>query len=314
MAYNGSGVWVRLYSWTNDAANGIKIRADRMDAETNDMCNNGLSAVMTRDGQGSPSANIPWNGYNITGVGALGIGMVPTNIVDITQNQNAGSQARILNNSAGAAANASFVSSNGTQIGQVGVLGTGYTTNGILAAGRMYLSSTSGLAFNSGGAVLFGVNSSAAEVARIGTDGSFLVGTTTNAGAGNISLAGSIFGSGNLSVNGFVNGVSLTSSTVNPASGGANVDIGPITNWSGYLIYLNWDSGDGFALLNTDSSGNVTVISSSQSRGGQASFDTTNNQTSNSGNGIAWVSSGGEAFIQAKINWPGGPVRVTKLT
>jgi hypothetical protein len=67
MAYNGSGVWNRLYNWTNDAANGIKIRADRMDAEFNDMCNNGLSAVLTRDGQGKPSAALPMNGFNHTG-------------------------------------------------------------------------------------------------------------------------------------------------------------------------------------------------------------------------------------------------------
>lgn len=69
MAYNGSGVWVRLYNWTNDAANGVKIRADRMDAEFNDMCNNGLSAVITRDGQGSASQNQPMNGFKHTGAG-----------------------------------------------------------------------------------------------------------------------------------------------------------------------------------------------------------------------------------------------------
>lgn len=67
MAYNGSGVWSRLYSWVNDANNGIKIRADRMDADTNDICNNGLSAVITRDGQGSASANQPMNGFHHTG-------------------------------------------------------------------------------------------------------------------------------------------------------------------------------------------------------------------------------------------------------
>lgn len=70
MSYNGNGVWVRLYSWTQDAQNGIKIRADRMDAEFNDMCANGLSAVITRDGQGKPTANTPWNSFKITGLAA----------------------------------------------------------------------------------------------------------------------------------------------------------------------------------------------------------------------------------------------------
>src|SRR6185312_7237645 len=67
MAYNGSGVWTRLYNWTNDAANGIKIRADRMDSEMNDMTANGLSAVLTRDGQGQPTANLPMAGFKHTG-------------------------------------------------------------------------------------------------------------------------------------------------------------------------------------------------------------------------------------------------------
>jgi hypothetical protein len=75
MAYNGSGVWNRLYNWQNDAANGIKIRADRMDAEFNDMCNNGLSAVLTRDGQGVPTANLPMSNFKHTGAAnAAGIG------------------------------------------------------------------------------------------------------------------------------------------------------------------------------------------------------------------------------------------------
>lgn len=68
MAYNGSGIWNRLYNWTNDAQNGIKIRADRMDAEFNDMCSNGLSKVITRDGQGVPTANLPMGGFKHTGV------------------------------------------------------------------------------------------------------------------------------------------------------------------------------------------------------------------------------------------------------
>lgn len=61
--YNGSGSFTRLYSWTLDAANGIDIDATRMDADTNDMTNNGFGLCITRDGQGSASANQPMNGY-----------------------------------------------------------------------------------------------------------------------------------------------------------------------------------------------------------------------------------------------------------
>lgn len=142
MAYNGSGTWVRLYNWTNDAAAGIKIRADRMDAETNDMCNNGLSAVMTRDGQGSPSANIPWNGYNITGVGALGIGMVPSNILDITQNLNGVARAELLNGSAGSAAVTQWSAYNSSAICNFGITGSGFTPSGALGANTGFLTAS----------------------------------------------------------------------------------------------------------------------------------------------------------------------------
>lgn len=68
MGYNGSGVFVRLYNWTQDKANGIKIRADRMDAEMDGMAT-GLSTAVTKDGQTQPTANLPMAGFRHTGVG-----------------------------------------------------------------------------------------------------------------------------------------------------------------------------------------------------------------------------------------------------
>lgn len=70
MPFNGSGVWSWTYSWTNDAANGIPITASRMDAQFDDAGNNGFDNCLTRDGQGSSTANTPWNGFKITGLGA----------------------------------------------------------------------------------------------------------------------------------------------------------------------------------------------------------------------------------------------------
>jgi hypothetical protein len=66
MAFNGSGVFVRLYNWVNDKANGIKIRADRMDAEMNGFAA-GLSTCITKDGQTTPTANLPMGGKRHTG-------------------------------------------------------------------------------------------------------------------------------------------------------------------------------------------------------------------------------------------------------
>lgn len=67
MAFNGSGVFVRLYNWVNDAAANIKIRADRMDNEFNGMAT-GLSTCITKDGQTTITANLPMSGFNHTGV------------------------------------------------------------------------------------------------------------------------------------------------------------------------------------------------------------------------------------------------------
>ena len=70
MAFNGAGIFVRLYNWANDAANSINITASRMDAET-DGIGAGLSNCITRDGQGKPSAAIDWNGQALTNVAAF---------------------------------------------------------------------------------------------------------------------------------------------------------------------------------------------------------------------------------------------------
>lgn len=67
MPFNGSGTFIRLYSWVTDAANGIKIRADRMDNETNGIAT-GLSTCVTRDGQSPATSNLPMGGFKHTNV------------------------------------------------------------------------------------------------------------------------------------------------------------------------------------------------------------------------------------------------------
>lgn len=66
MAFNGSGVFQRLYNWVNDAAANIKIRADRMDNEMDGMAT-GLSTCITKDGQTTITANLPMAGFKHTG-------------------------------------------------------------------------------------------------------------------------------------------------------------------------------------------------------------------------------------------------------
>lgn len=68
MAFNGSGVFQRLYDWTTDAAGGVKIRADRMDAEDDGFAT-GLSNAICKDGQTTITENIPFNNKRITNLG-----------------------------------------------------------------------------------------------------------------------------------------------------------------------------------------------------------------------------------------------------
>lgn len=64
MPFNGSGTYVRTQDWTNDAAANIKIRADRHDSNDDDIAS-ALSLCITRNGQSTISADIPFNGKKI---------------------------------------------------------------------------------------------------------------------------------------------------------------------------------------------------------------------------------------------------------
>lgn len=59
MPFNGTGTFVRLENWTNDANNNLPISATKFDIEDNDFAS-GLSLCLTRDGQGGPSAPLTW--------------------------------------------------------------------------------------------------------------------------------------------------------------------------------------------------------------------------------------------------------------
>jgi hypothetical protein len=69
MPWNGSGSFNRTYSWVADKAAGLNISSTRMDTDTNDIASNGFGNCLTRDGQGSASANLPMGNFRHTGVG-----------------------------------------------------------------------------------------------------------------------------------------------------------------------------------------------------------------------------------------------------
>jgi hypothetical protein len=83
MAFNGSGLFVRLYNWVNDANAAIDITASRVDAEDDGFAT-GLSNCITKDGQQTITANIPFNSKKITGLGA---GTLATDAAQVAQAQ-----------------------------------------------------------------------------------------------------------------------------------------------------------------------------------------------------------------------------------
>ena len=59
MAYNSSGTFSRLFDWTDDRDNGIKIRADRFDQELDGFAT-GLTTTLLKDGTQTATAIIPF--------------------------------------------------------------------------------------------------------------------------------------------------------------------------------------------------------------------------------------------------------------
>lgn len=67
MPFSG-GVFSRIYNWVSDAANDIPVTDSRMDAEFDGIAE-GLTNAICRDGQSTITANIPFAGNKITGLG-----------------------------------------------------------------------------------------------------------------------------------------------------------------------------------------------------------------------------------------------------
>lgn len=83
MPFDGSGLFNRVHNWVTDKANNIFVTASRMDAEDDGFAT-GLSTCLTKNGQTTPTANIPLGGFKITGLAngvaatdAATVGQVP---------------------------------------------------------------------------------------------------------------------------------------------------------------------------------------------------------------------------------------------
>lgn len=68
MAFNGSGLFVRVRNWATDKLNSLNPTAARFDEHDDDVAA-GLSNCITKDGQTTITQNIPFNSKKITGLG-----------------------------------------------------------------------------------------------------------------------------------------------------------------------------------------------------------------------------------------------------
>ena len=64
-----NGVFTGANVWVNDRDAGVKIRADRQDTHDQDLAT-GINNTLTKDGQNTPTANLPMGGFRHTGPGA----------------------------------------------------------------------------------------------------------------------------------------------------------------------------------------------------------------------------------------------------
>jgi hypothetical protein len=125
--------------------------------------------------------------------GALGIGMTPSNILDITQNQNAEARLSLSNNSTGTGAFGSALFTNGTHGLAIRMFGTGFTPVGMQRADGAAVTTggTGGLTLYTSVAqpIYFGINSG--EAGRFDAAGNLLIGATATANGARLRVMGS---------------------------------------------------------------------------------------------------------------------------
>src|SRR3990167_2142246 len=69
MGWTGTGSYSRVHSFSADSSASIKILASRMDAEFDDFAS-AMTVAVAKDGQNTPTANLPMGGFRHNNVGA----------------------------------------------------------------------------------------------------------------------------------------------------------------------------------------------------------------------------------------------------
>lgn len=155
---NGSGVYVALVAHTSGASFATDLAAGKW-YQTGSIFDQNLNKADTVQ------------------FAKVGIGMVPVNILDITQSGvNGAAQASILNANAGNGSYARYLLNNGTNQASLVLYGEGYTPAGMFQPGYAAVSTSKGLCLQcQTGPILFAANG-AAEMMRLDTSGRLGIG------------------------------------------------------------------------------------------------------------------------------------------
>ena len=108
----------------------------------------------------------------LSNVASIGIGMTPSNVLDITQSQNASSKVALTNATSASAARSIYELNSGTGNMSLYCFSQGYTNSGFAIAGGTWLRASGGqlsISIDTVSPILFGINGS--EVARFDTSG-----------------------------------------------------------------------------------------------------------------------------------------------
>ena len=230
----------------------------------------GVSSTLTTDASSSTTGSIItaggistqkalWVGTTSRFVGAVSSNAGITNTVtgqihnDIQQNSLTSFQ--VTNSNAGAAAQASYRLYNGNTIADLSVFGTAFTTDGVRVANGVALDARPGGAATLallGTTIRFAVNTTTTEVARFGTSGGLLIGTTTE--NAKLAIVGSTSSQGI-----FVNSSASGDDAIYAQNGGGLVGSCITCNVGGPTTYLQVFKFQGSAVGTITTNGTTTA-------------------------------------------------------